>query len=377
MKNPPQKSRGQTTYSSNAKPRKPKSTKRLASNLDIILFAENLSMMLESGIGIVQAFSSIIEQTSKKPLKKAYSEIQKDIAAGNSLSKTLGLYPNTFPPFFIKMVEAGETSGTLTKTLDELAKQTEKDYELREKIKTAMLYPSILLGLTVIIGIGISFFILPRLVNLFESFKVDLPLTTQLLISLGRIIGDYGIWVLLGIVGFVIIFTLLFRTPGFKPFRDSIILNIPVVGKLIRYTTLSRFGFLLSTLLESGVPIDESLDAVQQTILSTPYIKMTKAMQSEIREGKSFKITFKNKKHLMKGFPLLAQQLIVSGEESGKLSVSLKNIANFYEREASSIARRMETILEPILLIIVGVVVTFVALSIITPIYQITGSINN
>jgi len=334
-------------------------------------------MMLESGVGIIQAFSSIIEQTSKKPLKHAFKEIQKDVAAGHSLSETLALYPGTFPPFFIKMVEAGEKSGTLTNTLNELAKQIEKDYELREKIKTAMLYPSIVLSLTIVIGIGISFFILPRLVTLFESFKVDLPLTTQFLISLGKIIGDWGIWILVGIAGFIIILALLSKASGFKPFRDSIALNIPVVGKLIRYTTLSRFGFLLSTLLESGVPIDESLDAVQQTILSTPYIKMTKTMQDEIREGKSFKITFKNKKRLMKGFPLLAQQLIVSGEESGKLSNSLKNLANFYEREASSMARRMETILEPILLIFVGIVVTFVALSIITPIYQITGSINN
>ncbi len=369
--------KNQTIYSSNEKPRKPKSTKRLATNLDIILFAQNLSMMLESGIGIVQAFSSIIEQTSKKPLKRAFIEIQKDIAAGNSLSETLALYPGTFPPFFIKMIQAGEKSGTLTGTLDELAKQTEKDYELREKIKSALLYPSIVLSLAVIIGIGISFFILPRLVNLFDSFKVDLPVTTQILISIGKIIESSGIWILFGLFGLVIIFNLIFRTSRFKPIRDSIALNIPVVGKLIRYTTISRFGFLLSTLLESGVPIDESLEAVQETISSTPYKKMTKAMQSEIRKGKSFKLTFKNQKHLMSGIPLLAQQLIVSGEESGKLSLSLKNLANFYEREVSSIARRMETILEPILLVLVGIVVTFVALSIITPIYQITGSINN
>ncbi|MFC1656539.1 type II secretion system F family protein [Patescibacteria group bacterium] len=377
MKNQLPKPKQQTTYSSKEKPRKPNSTKRLASNLDVILFAENLSMMLESGIGIIQAFSSIIEQTANKPLKKAFIEIQKEIASGHSLSETLALYPGTFPPFFIKMIEAGEKSGTLTKTLNELAKQTEKDYELREKIKTAMLYPSIVLGLAVVIGIGISFFILPRLVKLFESFKIDLPITTQILIIIGKIIGDWGIWILLGITGLVLILAILFKTSGFKPLKDSITLSIPIIGKLIRYTTLSRFGFLLSTLLESGVPIDESLEAVQKTILSTPYIKMIKTMQNEIREGKSFKITFENKKHLMKGFPLLAKQLMVSGEESGKLSMSLRNLASFYERESSSMARRMETILEPILLIIVGIVVTFIALSIITPIYQITGSINN
>ena len=365
-----------TNSTSNANPKKIPNKHKLASHLDIILFAENLSMMLGSGVGIVQAFSSIIEQTTKQSLKRVFQDIQTRVASGKSLSEALSQYPGTFPPFFIKMVEVGEKSGTLSDALSELAKQTEKDYELREKIKTAMLYPGIVLSLAVIIGTGITFFILPRLVKLFEAFDVDLPVTTQVMISIGKVISEYGVWIIAGTLALIFLIAALIQTPILKPFWDSVILGLPIIGRITRYTNLSRFGFLFSTLLESGVPIDESLEAVQQTILLTPFVKITKTMQSEIRKGRSFKLTFKRKKHLMRDFPLLAQQLIVSGEESGKLSTSLKNLATFYERGAASMARRMETILEPILLVIVGIVVTFVALAIITPIYQITGSLN-
>lgn len=358
------------------KPPKPKNFRKLGTTLDILLLIKNLSMMLESGVGIVKALDSIAEQTPKAGLKKLLKDLQQQIAEGNSLSSALGKYPGTFPPFFIKMIEVGEKSGTLTKTLDELAKQTEKDYELREKIKTAMLYPAIVLILTFVIGIGIAFFILPRLVKLFESFNVELPITTKILLALGKVFANQGFWVLGGIVLLIIIFVLFLKTPGLKPFWDAVTLNLPIVGRLVRYITLSRFGFLLSTLLDSGVPIDESLEATQKTILSTPYIKISQIMQAEIRQGRSFQSTFKTHKNLKRDLPLMAQQLIVSGEESGKLSVSLKNLASFYEREAGSAARRLETVLEPILLVVVGILVTFVALSIITPIYQITGSIN-
>lgn len=345
------------------------------SDSEKLLFAKHLAVMVKAGLPIDQIFETLTEQTSTNYFKDILKKVSADIANGQSLTISLGKFPKVFDSFFISMVDVGEKSGTLNETLTFLSKQLAKTYNLRKKIQNSMLYPEMVLGVTIIIGGGISIFILPKLADLFESFQVELPLITKILLWFSNLMKDYGILIFTVIFLLIIIFLWLIQIPKIKFWWHKIILKMPVFGEILKYGQFSQFTRNMGILLSSGVPINSSLKITSQTITNDYFKYLLYKISTQVEEGKEMSESIKEKSDGT--FPILIPRMIAVGEKTGKLDEVLVYLSDFYEDEMDNISKNLSTILEPVMLIVIGLVVAFVALAIISPIYQLTGSIGN
>jgi type II secretory pathway component PulF len=253
-----------------------------------------------------------------------------------------------------------------------VAKQLTKEKELIDKIKGAMFYPLIILVLGLVIGLALAFFVLPKITPIFTALKVDLPITTRFLIWFSGLIQNYGFILLAILVGFIIFAIWLARQKFFKPVSHFLFLHLPIISKLSRYKNLSQFCRTLGTLLRSGLSLDEALQITENTVSNYYYKKSIAEVGRRISRGGTLS---ENLTEYSEYFPRLTIGMIRVGEKSGSLEEEFFNLANIYETEVDNTAKTLSTAVEPILLIIIGVIVGGLALSIITPIYKITGSV--
>lgn len=341
--------------------------------LEKLLFTKHLATMVKAGIPIAEALDTLVEQAKTRTFKNVLSSVLADIENGQALAKSLGKHPQVFDQFYISLIEVGEESGTLEENLEFLAKQLAKDYNLRKKIQGAMLYPALVFLATFIMGGFISLFILPKLVDFFEAFEVELPLATKILLFFANIMKNYGI--VLFISAFVLLllgyFTL--QLSKVKSVWHRMILKLPLFGNLIVYEQLARFSRNLGVMLKSGVPVTRSLETTAHTLSNLKFKKDLLEIEKILAKGKNIGDTLEQKK--FSEFPPLVAKMISVGEKTGKLDETLLYLGDFYEDEIDNISKNLTTILEPILLITIGLVVGFVALAIISPIYELTGSI--
>lgn len=335
------------------------------------ILARHLSVMLKSGLTIVESIEITADQASGK-MKKVLGGVLSALNAGQSLSSALGRYEKIFSGMFINVVKAGEVSGTLRENLENIADNLEKERELRSKIKGAMLYPTVILVATFALGLVMAFFVLPKIVPLFEGLKVDLPFSTRALIWFSYIVRDYTWQLALGIFGGVGFLVWLFRRSFFKPVSHWLLLKLPIVGKLTYQSNLARFCRTLGTLLRSGLNIDQALEISASTVGNYYYRRSLAEISGNISKGT--KLSFMLEKY-PKLYPKLVTRMVRVGEKSGELEGSALFLAHFYEVEIDNTTKAISTAIEPILLIFIGIVVAFLALSIITPIYKITGNI--
>jgi type IV pilus assembly protein PilC len=334
-------------------------------------FAKHLSVMLKSGISIGEAL--LISQSSVEgKLKKILTDIANSVKSGNSLASSMERYPKEFGGLFVNAVRAGEASGTLVGNLETVARQLEKDRRLIAKVKGALLYPSIVISAAFILGLVLSFAVLPKITPLFEGLRVELPFTTRMLIAFSNFIQAYGILFFFGVVGSVVFFLWLLRQEFVHPITHFLLLRIPVVKRLVLHSNLSRFSNMLGTLLRSGVPVGESLDITERALGNYYYKKAVGEAAHRIGKGTSLSENLNNYPKL---FPLLAIRMVRVGEESGNFEETLFYLADFYESELDTSTKALSTAIEPLLLLLIGFAVGFLALSIITPIYNITGNI--
>lgn len=343
------------------------------SHQERLLFTKHFATMIKAGIPIAEAVETMVEQTSSPYFKKILSSILDDINNGKNLASSLKKFPKTFDQFYVSLIEVGEESGNLVENLEFLAAQLSKDYSLRKKIQGAMLYPGIVLTATVIMGSFISLYVLPKLVDFFNSFDVELPVTTRILIKFSTLMKDYGIFVFAGAIILLVALRFLLNSKKVKPHWHSIILKLPLIGKLISYGQLARFSRNLGTLVKSGVPIVKGLEITSNTMSNIRFKNDLDKLSKSLSKGKNIGSSME-KQHFSE-FPLLVSRMISIGEKTGNLDESLIYLSNYYDDEVDDISKNFSTILEPILLIIIGLVVGFLALSIISPIYQLTGSI--
>jgi len=341
--------------------------------LDKLLFTKHLSIMIKSGITIVEALTILKDQTKSDAFKKILSAILGDIQNGKSLAKSLAKHPNVFNTFYISLIDVGEQSGTLDENLIYLANQLAKDYSFKKKVRGAMMYPMIVLAAAGIIGMGISIFVLPQLINLFTGFDVTLPLTTQILLSFAQIMQDFGIIIVFGIVGLIFLFRFLITTKAVKPLWHGLLLSFPIFGKIVQNTELSTMTRSLGIMIKSGLPITKALEIEANMSPNIVFNQYSKRMLSGITRGHSLSQELES--HYYKKIPLIAVKMIAVGEETGKLDETLLYLADFFEEEVDDATKNMSTMLEPIMLLGIGLVVAFVALAVISPIYQLTGSI--
>lgn len=338
-----------------------------------VLFTKHLDTMVKAGIPIPEALDTLFEQARSPYFKKVISVIQKDVQNGQSLAKSLRKHSDVFDEFYTSLIEVAEESGTLEENLDFLAKQMTKDFRLRKKVQGALMYPALVVFAMTIMGGFISFYILPKLVDFFKAFDVDLPWPTKVLLFIATVSKNYGVYIVVGFVVFVIAIRFATTLPKIKPFWHSFLLRIPLVGKIISYSQLAHLGRNLGTMIKSGVPVSHALEITAHTLTNLKFRKDLIKVASSLDKGKTIGSSLKNGGY--HEYPPIVYRMIAIGEKTGKLDETLLYLGDFYEDEIDDLSKNLANILEPILLIVIGVAVGFVALAIISPIYELTGSI--
>lgn len=337
-----------------------------------IFFTEHLSLMIKGGIPISEAIETLRNETKSSTFRKALDGVSKRILEGQRLSKSFELYPRIFSNFFCNVVRVGEESGTLEESLKYLAQQLKSDYEMGRRVKGALIYPIIIIIVTIIVAMAVTFFVLPKIVGLFQILEIELPIATRILIKTASFLKRNFILLIIGIILSILIFKILQRLKFFKFYFDKTSLSLPFVSQIFKNLNLARFSRTFFTLLKSGMPILEALEICANTHPNEVFKKNLFSVRLGVERGEKISQGLKESSKI---FPSVFSQMVVIGERSGTLEESFLYLANFYEGEVDSVLKNLSGVLEPILLIFVGVFVAFVALAIIIPIYRFVGAL--
>lgn len=340
--------------------------------LQIALLARHLALLLRAGITIDRAFEILAGQATRKSVRSVLLEVLESIRHGESLAASLARHPQVFPQRFVAMVQWGEVGGRLSESLEHLALQLERDRELQSKVRGAMVYPSIIIAAIIIVGTVMSFMIMPQLAQIIQDFDVELPLLTRVFITVANALTKYGL--LVGVVGALgwLFFLFLIRHPQIVPTMHALYLRIPIVGRIVQMVNLARMDRAFGSLIQSGIPIVESLKIVRGILGNVAYQAALTHAIDEVRKGVGLGRILQSSPRL---FPRIETDMIGIGEETGKLSEVLLYLAEFYEGNVSQMTKNLAQTIEPILLLVVGVVVGFIVMAIMMPIYQISQAI--
>lgn len=337
-----------------------------------MLFTKHLSIMIKSGMPLLDSLWLLRKQANSKVFKKILNQIAIDIDNGQFLSVGLERYLSVFGDFFINVIRVGEASGTLAENLNYLHEEIRKNYELRRKVKGAMIYPVIILFATFGIGGLLMFFVFPKIIPIFTSLRVELPFMTRALIQVINILTSYGIYIAMGFIFLVFSFFALLQVPSIRFIWHRILLVLPFVGNVSVNINITSFARTLASLLKSGIKIVDAVLITSDTMPNLVYKSELKKIAENIKAGESISDYIIKKEKI---FPPIFSQMIQVGESTGHLDENLVYLANFYEAEVDEVFKNLSTILEPVLLLIMGVIVGFVAIAIITPIYGITKNL--
>lgn len=337
-----------------------------------ILFTHHLAVMIKAGLSLTQGLNVLKKQAKNSNFKKIIEEMEDNIKKGQSFSDSLKKYPRVFSELFINMVKVGETGGNLEEILFLLSNQLKKDYELKRKVKGAMIYPAVILTAMIIIGIVMMIFVVPKLTAVFEDLNIELPLTTRLVIKTSKFFSHY--WPLIFLV-FLISFVLsrlsIKKSKSLKRFISIVSLRLPILGKIIIKIQSARFARTLSSLMSSGVAIARALEIVSHTLTNLLFRESLIESIKRVRKGEELSKILSEYPHL---YPVMAIQMIQVGEKTGTLSKILSELADFYEEEVTEVTKNLSSIIEPVLMIIIGGAVGFFAISMFQPIYSISSA---
>ncbi len=334
-----------------------------------IFLLQNLSIMVKAGIPLASSIKTLAEQTKQIKMKIILTDLSEKIGQGKSLYEGLESYKKDFGEMFINMIRAGEASGRLDEILRDLYTQTKKDHELKSKIKGAMTYPTIIICAVFGIGAFMMVFVLPNITKVFSDTNIQLPLITQILIGTSNFITNNWIVVLISLVLFFFIITKAIKTKIGKSFLDKTFLATPVLGTIIQKINLAQFSRSISSLIKSDIDIVEAFTITSRTLNNSLYRQALIESSEQIKKGEKIEAVFKNYPKL---FPPSVIQMISVGEETGSLDQILENLSGFYEEEVSQTMDSLPTIIEPVLMIFIGIAVGGVALAIMMPIYSLT-----
>ncbi len=338
---------------------------------DKAILAKNLAVMQKSGLNIVDSLG-LLEESVRGRMKDIIVGVKKSVESGNTLADSLGRYPKVFTGSFTSAIYAGEKSGTLSENLEHLSVQLQKEKELNEKVKGAMIYPVFVLSATFILGIIVSFLVLPKITPLFQGLKMDLPWTTRMLISFSNLVAAHGVILFVGIMFVVFSISWLVAQKFSRPVTHWLNLNVPVVKQIVINSNLAKFSRTLGMLLKSGLAIDEALLVTKDTMNNIYYKKALEKIGERIGKGVALSDGLKEYEKL---FPKMVNKMVSVGEGSGSLEDILIYLSDYYEVEVDNSTKALAVVIEPALLLFIGGIVAVFALSIITPIYNITGNI--
>lgn len=338
---------------------------------DLSITCRQFSTMVNAGLPLLKCLTILIEQTSKPKLRNALEDVRREVESGNALSGAMGKHDSIFPAIMISMVRAGETGGILDDALERLAIHFENEYELKEKIKTATRYPLIVLGIALIVIIIMMAFVLPTFEKMLLSMGVELPLITKILMNSSAFIQQYFL-IIVVLLGLAVIGTVQYiRTPEGKAKLDRFLLKVPIIKDIVLKVSTARLCRTLGTLIHSGVPIMQALEVSEATAgNSVIALGLSKAKES-IREGEGIAKPLE----ATGVFSPMVTQMIAVGEETGNLDGMLKKVADFYEREVKYVVDNLSTLVEPMLVVFLGVIIGGMIISILLPMLTIYESV--
>lgn len=324
--------------------------------------------MVDAGIPILQGIDALQDQMNHPTFKKTLITIRDDIQHGTSLSAAFAKHPNVFDTLFVNMVKVGETGGVLSAVLDRISTYMEKTLKLKRKVKSALIYPAVVVSMAVIITIVLLVKVVPTFAGIYESFDAELPALTQLLISISNFLKNNLLWIIVFFVVAVVALLRWHKTEKGALIIDRALLKIPVFGDLLRKVAISRFSRTLATLIQSGVPILESLDIVGKTIGNRVLELVVEDVKETVREGESIGTP------LAKSgvFPSMVTRMISIGEKSGQMEKMLLKIAEFYDDQVDAAVEGLTSIIEPLIIGVLGIVIGFIVIALFLPIISIT-----
>jgi type IV pilus assembly protein PilC len=332
---------------------------------DLAIFSRQLSTLINSGIPIVQSLNILAAQTEKKIFKDVIHDVRREIEAGSSIGEAFAKHPKVFSDFYVSMLKSGETGGVLDAVLLRLAAYLEELAALKRKVRSALFYPSIILGVAITVVTFMIIFIIPVFKEMFAGFEAELPLPTQILIAISDYIRANILFAIIFLIAGLFLISRAIKTEKGKYLFDVLILKIPIFGKIIRKLVIARFARTLSSLVGSGVPILEAMSVVTKTVGNKIIENAILKARDSIREGERISDPLQRSKV----FPPMVTQMIAVGEESGTLDSMLEKVAEFYDQEASSALASATSLIEPILIIVLGVTVGGILICLYYPIF--------
>ncbi len=337
-----------------------------------IAFIQNLDLLLRSGVSAPRAMRIIAKQTGNKKFKNTINIMAGNVEAGKSLHETMADFPKIFSHIFVSMVEVGEISGNLEKSLEYLRIQLQREADLKSKTKGAMIYPGVIISAMVIIGIAMSIFVLPSLTSTFKDFDTDLPYITTLVIAFGDFMSSNSIVVIVGFVGIIGGFIAFLRTDVGRRGLHWFLLHMPLVNPIVKKINMARFARILGSLMKSGIAVVQGLQVTSDAVDNVYYKEVIAQTGESVKLGKPLTEALAQHDNL---FPFIVTQMLAIGEETGNLENILDQLAEHFEAEVDDTMKNMSSIIEPLLLLVIGVVVGFLALALISPIYNISNNI--
>lgn len=339
---------------------------------DKITLARNLGSMLEAGLPLSRALSVLERQNKKPKLKELLADLNSSIGKGKTLSEGLGSYPSVFSSLFVSMVRVGEGSGGLSGSLKSVAFQMNTMFELKRKVRGAMIYPIIILIVMLIIGSLLLVYVVPTLTATFKELHTELPASTQLIINVSDFMRDHTI---LGISMMVIIMGIVYfamKTSFGHRLFDYLILRTPLISTLVKETNTARTARTLSSLLSAGVPVTNAIVITADVLQNSYYKEVLKNGEAVIEKGSPISGIFAGSQNL---FPIFLSEMVAVGEETGKISEMLSEVSTYYEEEVSQKTKNMSTIIEPFLMVFIGAAVGFFAVAMVTPMYSVLDNV--
>jgi len=336
-----------------------------------VFFVDHLKTMLHAGLSLLDTFNILEKETENPKFQLIIRKIRDRISKGQQLSDVLADYPKIFPSIYVKMIEAGEAGGKLEESLDQVVTQMKKTQALKSSIRGAMIYPSVILSAMFGIGLAMAVFVLPKLVDIFRDFGSELPLVTRILIAVTDFISKplnlFLVFLITGIL-IALYITALRRVPSFRHIIHKVTLHLPIFGKMVRKINLARFSLTLSSLMKSAVPIVDAVSITADTCTNVLYRDALHDIGSQIKTGIPISELLRVYDTL---FPPMVTEMILVGEKTGEIDSLLTEISTFFNKEVDETLKNFTTIIEPILILILGVGVGSMAVAVLLPMYNL------
>lgn len=339
---------------------------------EVAVFSRQFATMINAGLTLLRSLSIIAEQTQNQTLARVILDVKAEVETGASLSVAMGKFPKAFSKLYVAMVEAGEIGGVLDETLLRLADTMEAEVELRSKIRSAMMYPTAVMGLVMLIVTAMLLFIVPMFEDLYADLGGELPFPTKILIIVSTIMTTYWYVAVAGMIGGVVAFKKWIASESGRDRFDAIKLKIPIFGSLIHKTAIARFSHTLASLTRTGVPILQALDIVAITSGNAVVARAVRDVQASVKSGESLAAPLAN--HAV--FPSMVVQMMAVGEETGALDTMLEKVGDFYDKEVATMVDGLTSLIEPLLIVVLGITVGGMLVALYLPMFNVINLID-